>query len=172
MGSFMPGFSSFCHYLLVAGCVVQRSEQECMKLVGRVRLKLGSNRSLALLQPPSQQGYKYEEAPRAALPLTRHQCSIHCESSHVVHGASKSRWAAQTLKIENIFRCLISGSSIEVNSDAIKWHVIPDLSTVDWLHGTPCTLLVFLWSLSSALAESELSVSALLLGPRLDGTSL
>jgi len=61
--------------------VVQRSEQECMKLVGRVRLKLGSNRSLALLQPPSQQGYKYEEAPRAALPLTRHQCSIHCESS-------------------------------------------------------------------------------------------
>jgi len=161
MGSFMPGFSSFCHYLLVAGCVVQRSEQECMKLVGRVRLKLGSNRSLALLQPPSQQGYKYEEAPRAALPLTRHQCSIHCESSHVVHGASKSRWAAQTLKIENIFRYLISGSSIEVNSDAIKW-----------LHGTPCTLLVFLWSLSSALAESELSVSALLLGPRLDGTSL
>jgi len=29
-----------------------------------------------------------ENSSRIVLPLTRHQCSIHCESSRVVHGAS------------------------------------------------------------------------------------
>jgi len=33
---------------------------------------------------------------RAVLSLTCHQCSIHCESTRVVHGASKLRWGPQT----------------------------------------------------------------------------
>ena len=32
------------------------------------------------------------------LPLTRHQCSIHCESSRVAHGTSKRRRAPQTTR--------------------------------------------------------------------------
>jgi len=35
---------------------------------------------------------------RAVLPLTRHQRSIHCESSRVVHGVSKRKWAPQTTR--------------------------------------------------------------------------
>jgi len=32
----------------------------------------------------------------AVLPLTSHQCSIHCESSRVNLGASNRKWAPQT----------------------------------------------------------------------------
>jgi len=35
---------------------------------------------------------------RAVLLWTRHQCSIHCESSRVVHGASKWGWAPQATR--------------------------------------------------------------------------
>jgi len=34
----------------------------------------------------------------AVLSLTRHQFSIHCESSRVAHGASNWRWAPQTTR--------------------------------------------------------------------------
>jgi len=37
-------------------------------------------------------------SPRAVLLLTRNQCSIHCESSRVVHGASKQTWSLQTTR--------------------------------------------------------------------------
>ena len=33
----------------------------------------------------------------AVLPMTRHQCSIHCEGSRVSNGASKRKWAMQTI---------------------------------------------------------------------------
>ena len=41
-------------------------------------------------------GWVQGNSSRAVLPLTRHQCNIHCENSRVDHGASKWRWALQT----------------------------------------------------------------------------
>jgi len=38
-------------------------------------------------------GLVWGNSSRAVLPLTRHQCSIHCESSRVAHGERKQRWA-------------------------------------------------------------------------------
>jgi len=43
-------------------------------------------------------GSVQDKASHAVLPLTRHQCSIHCESNRVVHGASKWRWTPQTTR--------------------------------------------------------------------------
>jgi len=36
-------------------------------------------------------GWVQRNFSRAVQPLTRHQCSIHCESSRLAHGASKPR---------------------------------------------------------------------------------
>jgi len=36
-------------------------------------------------------GWVHGSVSCAALSLTRHQCSIHCESSSVAHGASKRK---------------------------------------------------------------------------------
>jgi len=43
-------------------------------------------------------GFEQGNGLRAVLPLTRHQCNIHCESSLVAHGSSKWRWAPQTTR--------------------------------------------------------------------------
>jgi len=43
-------------------------------------------------------GWMQENRSHAVLSLTRYQCSIHCESSHMVHGASKQKWAPQTTR--------------------------------------------------------------------------
>jgi len=41
-------------------------------------------------------GWMQENISRAVLPLTQHQCSIHCENSHVAQSASKGKWVAPT----------------------------------------------------------------------------
>jgi len=62
-------------------------------------------------------GWEQGSSSRAVLPLTRHQCSIYCESSRVDHGASKRRWAPQTTRdapeffvylilVQFMYRCL------------------------------------------------------------------
>jgi len=43
-------------------------------------------------------GRVHGNSSRAVLPLTRHQCRIHCESRRVTRGASKRRCALQTTR--------------------------------------------------------------------------
>jgi len=44
---------------------------------------------------PASEWVGEEKGSLAVLSLTRHRCSIRCESSHVAHGASKQRWASR-----------------------------------------------------------------------------
>jgi len=43
-------------------------------------------------------GWVQGNGSRAVLPLTRHQCGIHCKSSFVVHGVSKRKRTPQTTR--------------------------------------------------------------------------
>jgi len=83
--------------LVPSGHVVHLVEHAPKKLVGGVRFPTGSCRKLkkgtcglsSLLLEVN--GWVQENGSHPMLPLTRHQCSIHCESSRVAHGASKRR---------------------------------------------------------------------------------
>ena len=52
---------------------------------------------------------------RAPLPSTRRQCSSHCRSSHVALGASKRKWAPQTI------RDVPKGEQSECNETSKFW---------------------------------------------------
>jgi len=68
------------------------------KFLGWFRYPVGSYRRLPkryfwLVQPPARDWYVgVRKRFTCVLPLTCHQCNIHCRSSRVTHGASKWRW--------------------------------------------------------------------------------
>jgi len=81
--------------------VVQLVDHALPKLVGWVQFLVGSYRRLEKrymlpVQPRARPWWVEGNGSRIVLPLTRHQCKIHCESSRVTHDARKRCWAPQT----------------------------------------------------------------------------
>jgi len=81
---------------------VQLVEKASPKLVCCVRFRRRlENRYLLPVHPCalSVNGWaEQDNGLRAVLPLTRHQCRIHCEGSRVAHGASRRRCTPQATR--------------------------------------------------------------------------
>jgi len=80
--------------------VQQLVEHAPLKLASRVRFPVGHTEDLKTCACGLSSfvlgvnGWVQGNGSRVVLPWTCHQCSIHCESSRVAHGASKRRWAS------------------------------------------------------------------------------